>query len=190
MTSIVRHPRALALIVCVCVIVPDATFDAFAQDSKQDAYTWFGELVSYDQAVNVLTVKARVREHVNKYTGRFSRGDRLVLIWATPRPGETEAITYIERYTDSAVLKSGYVLPVEFVSADPTASQLTFSLTPPPDAAATLRAVRPGAWIKVRTPFDQPTEIAAIQSIEPSSVPHTPTSSAPGASKEELRSQP
>jgi hypothetical protein len=138
-----------------------------AQMPAYDRYTWTGDVVSYDQAANVLTVKARYREHVNAYIGRFTRGDKLVLVWATPKPGETEAITYIEKYDPkSAVLKIGYVLPAEFLGADPAHFQLTFALTPPPNAAAVLKTARPGSQFKFVSPFDQPNDIPIVTSIE------------------------
>ena len=52
---------------------------------------------------------------------------RVMLNWATPLPGETEAVSYVGRYDASSGAKWGYVLPVEFVSADTTERRLRFT---------------------------------------------------------------
>jgi hypothetical protein len=55
-------------------------------------------------------VKAPYLEHINRYIGEFTRGDQVMLNWATPRPGETEAVRYVERDQASAGAKSCPVL--------------------------------------------------------------------------------
>jgi hypothetical protein len=144
----------------------------FAQARNQTAgnqtYVWFSEVVTYDQKARTITVKAPYREHINRYIGEFKPADKVMITWATPRPGETEAITYIGRYEASPDGHYGYVLPVEFVSADTTERKLTFTMPVPPKASNVLRAVPSGGRIKVTTPFDQPKETAVILAIEPS----------------------
>jgi hypothetical protein len=154
-----------ALILCALGV---QTVDAFAESPKNQNYVWFGEVVMYDEKGKTVTVDARYREHINRYIGEFKIGDRVMLNWATPRPGETEAITYVGRYDASAGARWGYVLPVEFVSADTTERRLRFTVPLPSKALKALKRIPSGGWIKVTTPFDQPHETAAIVAVEPS----------------------
>jgi len=148
------------------------TVDVFGQTvKKQRSYVWLGEVVMYDEKEKTVTVKAPYLEHVNRYIGEFTRGDKVMLNWVTPRPGETEAIRYVGRYDASANGRWGYVLPVQFVSADTTNRWLTFTVTIPSQALKALKTVPSGGWIRVTTPFDQPNETAAIVAVEASTEP-------------------
>src|SRR5687768_17302018 len=71
---------------------------AVAQPAKIQSYVWLGEVVLHDGQNKRVTVKVPYREHIDRYIGEFKRGDKVQLTWATPRPGETEAITYVGRY--------------------------------------------------------------------------------------------
>ena len=157
-----------ALILCARGV---QTVDAFAESPKNQNYVWFGEVVMYDEKGKTVTVDARYREHINRYIGEFKIGDRVMLNWATPRPGETEAITYVGRYDASAGARWGYVLPVEFVSADTTERRLRFAVPVPSKALKALKNIPSGGWIKVTTPFDQPGKTAAIVAFESSIEP-------------------
>jgi hypothetical protein len=150
--------------------------EVFAEPPKNPSYVWFAEVVMYDEKGKTVTVKARYREHINHYIGEFTRGDKVMLTWATPRPGETEAITYVGRYDSSSGAKWGYVLPVEFVSADTTERRLTFTVALPSKALKALKRIPSGGWIKVTTPFDQPNETAGIVALEASTEPPGPQS--------------
>jgi hypothetical protein len=149
---------------------------ALAQPAKNQTYTWSGEVLMYDEKGKTVTVRAPYLEHINRYIGNFTRGDKVVLNWAMTSPGETEAIRYVGRYDQTNGAKWGYVLPVEFVSADTTARQLTFTVAVPSRALKALQRIPSGGWIKVTTPFDQPNETAAIVALEASTEPPSPQS--------------
>jgi hypothetical protein len=145
-----------------------------AEPATNHSYVWFGEVVMYDEKGKTVIVKAPYLDHINRYIGEFTRGDKVMLNWATTRPGETEAIRFVGRYDATAGAKWGYILPVEFVSADTTARRLTFRVAVPSKALRTLKRVPSGGWIKVTTPFDQPNETAAIVALEASTEPQGP----------------
>ena len=147
-----------------------------AQAAKNQTYAWSGEVIMYDEKGKTVTVKAPYLEHINRYIGEFTRGDKVMLNWATSRPGETEAIRYVGRHDVSAGAKWGYILPAEFVSVDTTARRLTFTVAVPSKALKTLKRVPAGGWIKVTTPFDQSNETAAIVALEASTEPQGPQS--------------
>jgi hypothetical protein len=145
-----------------------------AQSVRNQSYVWFGQVVAYDAGSKTVTVKVPYREHINRYIGEFKPGDKVKLTWATPQPGETDAIIYVGRY-DASSGKWGYVLPVEFVAADTTERWLTFSARVPSKALDTLKTVPSGGWIKVTTPFEQPNDTAAIDKIEATDGPRSPS---------------
>ena len=144
-------------------------------------YVWFGQIVSFDSTARTVTVDARYREHVDRYIGDFMRGDRITMTWATPGPGETDAIIYVGHYTAQDRGSWGYVLPAEFVSADIPKHHVTFTIPVPPKALKTLRAASAGSWIKVTMPFAQPDATAAISAIELAAEPHERSGTHPTA---------
>jgi hypothetical protein len=145
-----------------------------AQPARRHSYVWFGQVVAYSAESKTVTVKVPYQEHINRYIGQFKPGDSVKLTWATPRPGETDAIIYVGRY-DASSGKWGYVLPVAFVAADTTERRLTFTAKVPAKALDTLQIVPSGGWIKVTTPFDQPNETATIDTIEATAEPRSPS---------------
>ena len=162
--------RLLSVVLLLCALGVQMV-DAFAESPTNQSYVWFGEVLMYDEKNKTVTVEARYREHVNRYIGEFKRGERVMLTWATPRPGETEAIIHVGRYDAGSGAKWGYVLPVELVSADTTGRRLRFTVPLPSKALKALKRIPSGGWIKVTTPFDQPNRTAAILAVEPSSEP-------------------
>lgn len=173
MSRNLRLTISIALTVCALVI---PTVKVLAQPVKNQSYAWSGEVVMYDEKGKTVTVKAPYLEHINRYIGEFTRGDKVVLNWATPRPGETEGVRYVGRYDATSGAKWGYVLPVEFVTADTAERRLTFTVAVPSKALKALKKVPSGGWIKVTTPFDQPNETAAIVAVEASTEPQRPQS--------------
>src|SRR5207245_9158549 len=173
MTNITCLTISIALTICALAI---PAVKVLAQPVKDQSYAWSGEVLMYDEKGQTVTVKAPYLEHINRYIGEFTRGDKVVLNWATPRRGETEAVRYVGRYDASSRAKWGYVLPVEFVSADTAERRLTFRVAVPLKALKALKKVPSGGWIKVTTPFDQPNETAAILAVEASTQPQRPQS--------------
>jgi hypothetical protein len=168
MRTIDRLAMSAALTLCALGV---QALDAFAESSKNQSYVWFGEVVMYDEKGKTVTVETPYREHINRYIGEFKRGDRVMLTWATPRPGETDALIYVGRHDANSAAKWGYVLPAEFVSADTSARRLRFTVPLPAKALKALTRIPSGGWIKVTTPFDQPGTTAAIVAVERSTEP-------------------
>ena len=153
-----------------------------APSGPKRTYVWFAEIVSFDTSANTMTAKAPVTEAVAKYLDRFKPGQHIMLVWtADNTKPETGPVRYIEIYEamKGSNVDQGYILPVEFVSADAAARTITFKATVPAAEAQTLAAIQPGRSIAVTTPMRQPSETAAITSIEISdrSQPAPPKSS-------------
>ena len=139
---------------------------------KQRSYVWYGQLMALDETTRTATVKAYIPAHVEKYVDQFKAGDRLVLVW--DMVGKTEAqraLALWKQQDEKTSGNTGYVLPIEFVSADVPAHTVTFHLRVPATAMQPLRSVKAGNWIKVTTPMVQPSPDATIKSIEQASQP-------------------
>jgi len=167
--------RKICRALSIAVALPALSSSVGALPEHPQSYVWLGELVLFDARGKTVTLKAPYREHINRYIGEFKPGDKVHLTWATPRPGETDAIIYVGR-DEAGSTKWGYVLTVEFVSADTANQQLTFTMAVPPQAIKTLQTVPSGRWIKVTTPFDQRhATVATIERVEPAAGPNTPS---------------
>ena len=169
------RPNVVRLILSVLVsllLVFAVAQIAFAQAAPSGAkrtYVWVAELVSFDNAAKTMTAKAAINEAVAKYLDRFKPGQRIVVVWtADNTKPETGPVRYIEAYETmkGSGVDQGYMLPAEFVTADAAARTITFKATVPEAAIQTLAAIQSGRSIAVTTPMRQPSETAAITSID------------------------
>ena len=138
--------------------------DAYDASRRARRYVWPGELVAYQRAESAATVSAPAEGHVFRYADRFEEGDAVVLIWAPGQGEEVTAVRYLEHRDADLALDHGYVLPVEFVSADAERQRITFRTRLPLSLAST--DMRPGDPIKVTSPFEQNGSTARILSVE------------------------
>ena len=138
---------------------------------KDRSYIWYGELVAVDEQTRTATVKAHIPPHVEKYVDRFKAGDRLVLVWDMIGKTEAQRALALWNQEENASGNTGYVLPIEFVSADAPSHTVTFYLRVPKTALQPLRSVGPGKWIKVTTPMIQPSQDATVTSVEQAAPP-------------------
>ena len=125
---------------------------AGAQPPSAD-YSWYGEVVSFDQAAKTATVQLQTQPQVSSYAGDFKPGEKLVLVWA-PILGEADRLLYVARADVMEHVDLGYILRAEFVSADTTANTLTVKTAAPDGAAAVLQGAT-AKWIKATMPKDQ-----------------------------------
>ena len=138
--------------------------DAYDPSRRARRYVWPGELVAYQRSESAATVSAPAEGHVFRYVDRFAEGDAVVLIWAPGQDEEVTAVRYLEHQDADLALDHGYVLPVEFVSADAERQRITFRTRLPQALAST--DMRPGHPIKVTSPFEQNGTTAKILSVE------------------------
>jgi hypothetical protein len=140
---------------------------------QQQLYVWSGQFVSLDQSARVATFNARVPPHVEKYVDRFKPDNRLILVWNMI--GKTEADSVLALWQLDGEkhpgLDIGYVLPIEFVSADPSSHTVTFKVPLTNSALKSLTSVTAGQWVKVQTPMVQAPHVALIASIKEAAAP-------------------
>ena len=138
--------------------------DAYDPSRRARRYVWPGEVVAYHSSESAATVSAPAESHVFRYVDRFDEGDPVVLIWAPGANDEVTAVRYLEHRDADLALDHGYVLPVQFVSADADLQRITFKTKLPLTLAGA--SMQPGHPIKVTSPFEQTGETAVILSVE------------------------
>ena len=140
------------------------------------SYVWFGELVALNEGAKTATIKSPIPSNVANYVDRFKTGDRLVLVWDMIGKKQADQVLALWKYDDVKDARggnTGFVLPIEFVSADAKSHTVTFNTRVPDAAVSALKAARPGQWIRVDAPMDQPSQEAAITSIQVAERPQT-----------------
>jgi hypothetical protein len=163
-----KRKVALAL-ATACAGVALSSAGLQAADAPR-SYTWYAEVVAVDQPTKTLTVKAQSRGAVKSYASGYKPGDKLMIVW-TPIQGESDTIIYAPKIELMKGIDEGYILPAEFVAADPAGTSLTFKAVVPDAVLQGAASVRPGQWIKVTTPMQQPKETAVLASIVASERP-------------------
>jgi hypothetical protein len=131
-------------------------------------YSWYGEVVSFDQASKQATVRLQAKPPVSAYAGDFTSGEALILVW-TPILGEADHLLYVASADVMTFVDIGYILRAKFVSADTVGNTLTVT-TAMPDSAASVLQGAAGKWIKATMPKDQRAS-AAIATVTLSAKP-------------------
>lgn len=97
-----------------------------------------------------------------------------------PRPSvalktESDAVLMMDTYDASKTTKldMGYILPAEFVATD--SKTVTLKVRVPAARVEDLKSVAPGKRIRATTSMDQPSDVAAITSINMVDPPAEPT---------------
>lgn len=117
--------------------------------TAEDAYTWSAELVDFDEASRIVTVKARVVNHEGiEGLSDFSGGDRVMLTWSGIFTAS--GIRAITPGTESEFDR--FTMPVEFVAAEMDGQYVTFRLPIPGEDTAKIAALTPGTWVTATTP--------------------------------------
>jgi hypothetical protein len=153
------------------------------------SYVWFGQFEALDETAKAVTLKAQTAEHIARYVTRFKPGDRLILVWDMIRKTQADTVLALwpAEELQTPTLRSGYILPIEFVSADLDGRTVTFKAHVADKQLSPLKSMRQGQWLKFTAPMEQPNADAIIASIESSDKPQpaperqtTETTATPG----------
>jgi len=162
---------------------------AMAAPAPARSYVWFGQFEALDETAKAATLKAETAEHVARYVKDFKPGDRIILVWDMIRKTQAATVLALWRAEElkSPALRSGFILPIEFVSADADGRTVTFKVRVPDKELSPLKSMRPGQWLKFTAPMEQPNDDAVIVAIQASDKPQpaqesqtTDTPAAPG----------
>ena len=141
--------KRLRAVLLACLVLGAGQRATFAASASDSAFSWFAQLVAFDQTSRTVTAKAPVEAHVVRYLGQFKPGEFIVLVWQQ-FGGEGDAVRYVAPASAMAA-ETGYIVRAQYVSADPTARTITFKTSVPELVVKTLATARPGTPIKVRS---------------------------------------
>ena len=166
-----RH--LIALVACaLCVGAGPATAQAptpaqpaqTAQPRSGESYLFHGEFVSLDAASRALTVRARVLGDAATDVGRFTAGDRLLLMWSG-LDIHAGAVRRVTKYDPGQQILDFFALPVELASRDVQNEQMTFRIRIPDASVGAVKAFKPGEWMTVTTRHRPKAEADAIIAV-------------------------
>ena len=160
-------------IIIFCAIVLSAISAHAApavQDKKApaaDSYLWDAELVTFDAASRMITVKANVvGEHSPEEIAKLKAGEKVMVTWSGV-DRYTSGVNHVLAYTDAKNSEGRFSVPVEFVSYDAAQKYLAFKTQIPADGVAKIRNLKPGDWITATSIHGKATEAQPVVSIRP-----------------------
>ncbi|MBM3779732.1 MAG: hypothetical protein FJW23_16080 [Acidimicrobiia bacterium] len=163
---VVLQGLVLATLVAATAASAQSTVAATELFAKR-TYAWWGNYVSAD--AGSVTVKVPAKDAVFGYVAdKFKPGESVVLTWTLGGKDIADMVLYVEKFEvmQASKVDVGYILPVEFVSADAAAKTLTVKAAVPAAALQAAKGLAADASIKVTTPMHQPKNVAMISAIE------------------------
>jgi hypothetical protein len=157
-----RQMRSLrCALVALCALGVAAA--AGAQTAPR-SFSFYGQLVSFDAASKMATISAQARDHIPKQVARFKPGDKVVVTWSMFK-GEGDLVAYVPSADEMKTIDVGFIVPAELVSADANAKTITFKRQVPDNLVAAFQAIKPGTWIKMTMPMEQPNQTATLTAV-------------------------
>jgi hypothetical protein len=132
-----------------------------------DTYSWDAELVAFDAATRMITVKANVvGEQAPAEIAKLKAGEKIMLTWSGV-DRYTSGINHAVAYPAAKNSEGRFSVPVEFVSYDAAQKCLTFKTPIPAEGVAKIKNLKPGEWITATSIHGKATEAQPIVSIRP-----------------------
>ncbi|HEU4618556.1 MAG TPA: hypothetical protein VFV10_10965 [Gammaproteobacteria bacterium] len=114
--------------------------------NANDQYTWSAELVSFDQASKMATVKVRMdNPSGNKVVGDLMKGDPITVVWTGITWGA--GVRDVVRGYQSNLPADALSLPAQFVAVDDKDNYISFEVLVPDTSAAKIQALKAGDWV-------------------------------------------
>ena len=147
---------------------------ASAADSKKadPQYTWSAEIVSFDKASKMLTLKSRIEDSVEiKGLDRLKKGDAITL--TVHPPGGQSSNTWgagvrnITRGHERSASAEALTLPAEFIKTELNGRYVVYRMPIPATSVAKIAALTPGQWVTAMSPHHSMDPDKAITAIHP-----------------------
>lgn len=143
--------KSASLVAVLSIVGAGASAQAAGNDpaGTVDSYEWSAQMVAFDEAANLLTLKARVASH-SGITGLedFSDGDRLTLVWS----GRHWASGIRDIAADPNLDAEALRMPIEFVDADSDGRYVTFRVPVPEASKERISEIVPGSRVTGMSP--------------------------------------
>lgn len=124
---------------------------AAATDQPAASYTWSAELVSFDAASRMVTLKSRIEEYADvKGLDELMKGDPITLEWTGMTWGA--GIRNVVRGHDASAPGEALVLPAEYVGTELNDQYVTYRLAIPAASVSKIQALKPGDWVTATSP--------------------------------------
>lgn len=119
--------------------------------ADSETYTWSAELVAFDEASRMVTVRSRMVGYETGDPASFDEGDRIVITWS----GLSTA-TGVRSIAHGDAVDGRLTLPAELAGLE--GRYLTFRVPIPADSVDAISALEPGDWITAtsRQPVSDP----------------------------------
>ena len=145
---------------------PAGRMAAFAQSSQaqNDSYEWSAEIVAFDEATRMLTVKAMAAADVAKQVATLKSGEKVLLTWSVFER-HANAVNGVHKYDATRKPESRHAFPAEFVGYDTNVSRITFKATIPADSVSRIKGFNPGQWVTATSKPGAHAETPAITAV-------------------------
>jgi hypothetical protein len=142
---------AAALMLAGALLAQTAFASAAGAAKMAKPFTWSAELVSFDPASRMLTVKSLIDKDVDiTKLHDFEKGQAVTLWWTGLTQGSS-----IRNITDGRAASApadALVLPVRFVGTEMNDQYVVYRLRVPPQSVPGIKALEPGDWVTAASP--------------------------------------
>ena len=138
-----------------------------SSQTKNDTYTWNGELVSLDKAAKTMTVKSRVAyQDAISELKHFKAGDRVWIVWSGIHDS-SDAVRQVRRSETGRTIDETLVLPAELLSTEAPNQYVTIRVKLPERGLSAIDTVKPGEWVTVTSRHRPSTDDEAVVAVRP-----------------------
>ena len=154
---------ALATILMISAVLAGAQ----SSQTKNETYTWNGELVALDTTAMTMTVKSRVayQEAISELK-HFKAGDRVWIVWSGVQDS-SDAVRQVRRFETGRAIDENLVLPAELVSTEAPNSYITIRVKVPESGLSAVKAAKPGEWVTVTSRHRPSSDAEAVVAVRP-----------------------
>ena len=157
----------IAAAATIVIISGPVLVGAQSTQTKDDTYTWSGELVSLDATAMTMTVKSRVAyQEAIAELKHFKGGDRVWIVWSGGQDS-SDAVRQVRRSETGRGIDENLVLPAELVSTETSNQYLTIRIKVPESGLAAIKTVKPGEWVTVTSRHKPSTDDDAVVAVRP-----------------------
>src|SRR5688572_1237845 len=120
----------------------------YAQSSQtgDGAWQWSAELVSFDEATRMLTVKAMAVGDAARQVSAVKSGEKVMITWSG-FDKYASAVNGVVKPDATKKLETRFAFPAEFVAFDAERNYITFKASVPADSVSRIKALKTGQWV-------------------------------------------
>jgi hypothetical protein len=172
-----KHDWTLLAMATFCILaLTMVRLGAQSVQPTSPTYTWSGELVAFDPATRMMTVKSRVvADHARGEMPSFKAGDRIVITWSG-FDMYSDGIARAVKYDASKKWSEPFTFPVEFVAYETPRDYVTFKFAVPAASVDKVKSLKAGEWVTGIARHRAASEADAITTVHAYSAPASPSS--------------